>query len=265
MSETVPLNAIIAGEAGPAVVILHGLLGSARNWRSIARRLAGGGRRVHALDLRNHGQSPWADDTGYAAMAADVERHAAAAGLEAPAVLGHSMGGKVAMVLALTRPASVGALVVADVAPVRYQSAFGPWIAAMRAIDAGALKRRAEAEARLAPAVPDAIVRAFLAQNLETDGDGLRWRPNLDALAAGLETDILGFPDLPASARYEGPALFLRGERSDYVRPAHHDAIRARFPAAEFAVVPDAGHWLHAENPRAFLAALDAFLRRAGR
>lgn len=260
MTATVPLAATVEGESGPPVIILHGLLGSARNWQSIATRLAGG-RQIHALDLRNHGRSPWAEAMTYEAMAADVARYIGEQGLEAPVVLGHSMGGKVAMVLALTRPEAVGALVVVDVAPVAYRSEFLAWVNAMRAIDLAPLKRRAEVEALLAPTIPNAGARKFLVQNLDNGADGLRWRPNLDALAHGMHA-ITGFPDLPEGARYDGPTLFLRGERSDYVRPQHRHAIQALFPKAEFQDVPGAGHWVHAENPTDTLARLEAFLKR---
>ncbi len=249
------------GTDGPPVMILHGLLGSARNWTAIAKRL-GASRRVFALDLRNHGGSPWADDMTYSAMAEDVRGFMAGRGLSGAAVIGHSMGGKAAMTLALEHGELVERLVVVDIAPVAYaHGTFMPYVHAMRAVDPSAATRRGEVEERLRDAVPDPNVRAFLLQNLVSDGDGggLRWRVNLAAIEADM-SDIMGFPAPEAGRTYDGPTLFLAGERSDYIRPEHHDAIRRLFPNAEIEAVPGAGHWVHAERPDAFLEQVTAFL-----
>jgi pimeloyl-ACP methyl ester carboxylesterase len=258
------LNAVELGEGAAPVVLLHGLFGAAQNWGAIQKRLAGaaGHRRVVALDLRNHGASPRAEAMDYPAMAADVAETMEALGAAPAAVLGHSMGGKVAMALALARSGLVSRLVVADIAPVAYPPALRGYVAAMRALPPRPGLTRREADAALTGAVPHPGIRAFLLQNLRFDADPPAWRLNLDAIAAAMPA-IEGFPDLPGTA-YAGPTLVLAGERSDYVRPEHHDRIRALFPQARFATVPKAGHWVHSENPEGFLALVEPFLAAGG-
>ncbi len=250
------LNAIERG-AGPPLVLLHGLFGSARNFGAVQRRLAEHWR-VLALDLRNHGASPHAPGMDYGAQAADVRETLAALGALPAALAGHSMGGKAAMRLALDWPEAVSRLVVADIAPMAYPTHFGGYAKAMAALPLAPRLTRAEADAALADAVPDAAVRAFLLQNL-LPGAPASWRIGVSEIAAGLP-EIEGW-QAPAGAAYSGPALFLRGERSDYVRPEHRGPIRALFPAARFATLKHAGHWLHADQPAAFVAAVEAFLR----
>jgi esterase len=252
---------IAHGESGPPVVILHGLLGSARNWSTFAKELAGT-RRVFALDLRNHGSSPWADQMTYAQMAEDVRAFMARQGLPTAAVVGHSMGGKVAMCLALAHGQQVERLVVVDVAPVAYQRSFNAYVEAMRALDLSGISRRSEADALLAEQISDAGVRGFLLQNLISTDDGLAWRVPLQALAYNMP-ELVGFPDLRDAGQYGGPTLFVTGDRSDYVRPEHHAEIRRLFPHAQFAMIPNAGHWVHAEAPEQFLEVVGAFLGRA--
>ncbi len=250
------LHRIEAG-TGPALVILHGLMGAARNWAGMVQTLSEG-RRVVALDLPNHGASPWSETMDYPFLAAQVAEAIGDLGGRA-AVLGHSMGGKAAMVLALTRPELVERLVVADIAPVAYTHTFAPYVRAMRAVPLGQVSRRAEVEAQLAARIPDPRVRAFLMQNLENGETGYRWRPNLAVLNAAMD-DILAFPALREASRYEGPTLFLAGADSDYVLPDHLPQIHRLFPAARLESIPGAGHWLHADQPAAFTAALRRFL-----
>ena len=256
------LNTVEAGAAGdPPLVVLHGLFGSARNWGAIGKRLSSK-RRVLAMDLRNHGASPRADAMDYASMAADVAETMEAAGAAPAAVLGHSMGGKVAMALALTRPGLVSRLLVADIAPVPYPPRQARVVNAMRAVPLRPGLPRREADAALrAEGVQDAATRAFLLQNLRFEGDAPEWRCGLEEIAAAM-ADIEGFPD-SAGARYEGPALFLLGERSDYVRPEHRPRIRELFPAARFVALRGTGHWLHAEKPEEFTAVAEGFFQPA--
>jgi len=242
-------------DAGRPLLIAHGLFGSARNWGAVARRLSAG-RPVLAVDMRNHGASPWTETHSYPELAADLAEVIDAEGGPAD-VLGHSMGGKAAMALALEHPAQVGRLVVADIAPVAYGHSQMPYLEAMRALDLSGLTSRSAADARLAERIDDPGIRAFLLQSLDLRADPPRWRLNLPTLAREMDT-ILGWPDLPG--RFEGPALFLAGGASDYVRPEHRETIRARFPAARFARLPGAGHWLHAERPREFADTVSAFL-----
>jgi esterase len=248
---SVELDSDQFGAAGPPVVILHGLLGSARNWTSIGRQLAAA-HRVFALDLRNHGRSPWAETMRFDDMAGDVAAFIEARGLGAVALLGHSLGGKVAMRLALTRPELVEQLLVVDVAPVAYADTFGRFIEAMRRVDLAALQRRADADLQLQAAVPDAVLRNFLLQNLVKTDAGLVWRVNLEALAANMD-ELVGFPAPAEGAAYLGPTLFIAGERSRYIQPEHRPLIERLFPNAEHVVIADAGHWPHAERPAEFL------------
>lgn len=254
-----PLNVTALGEGEP-LLVLHGLFGQGGNWTSIARRLAAR-RRVLLADLRNHGDSPHDPRMDYPAMAEDL---AALIGGEGGRmdVLGHSMGGKAAMLLALTEPARVGRLVVVDIAPVSYPPSFRPYAEAMAAIPLAPGLRRAEADAALAEAVPEGGVRAFLLQNLKLGEGAPRWRCNLPVITAALET-ISGFPALEDGTQWPGEALFVAGEKSPYLDARGRAATLARFPAAAFAVIPGAGHWVHAEAPEAFLRAVLPFLDAA--
>ncbi len=244
------LAAHALGEGAP-VALLHGLFGSARNLGQVHRALAARFR-VIAIDLRNHGDSPHAATMDYPAMAADVRETLQAQDALPAGVMGHSMGGKVAMRLALHDPGVVSRLAVADIAPVPYPSHFGGYVEAMRAVPREL--SRTEADAALAPAIDDPRIRGFLLHNWRP---GAGWRIGLDAIGACLPRieawDTLGEPP------YAGPALFIAGAKSDYVLPAYRPAIRAQFPAAKFATIKDAGHWLHAEQPAAFIATLGAF------
>ncbi|MBX6375394.1 MAG: alpha/beta fold hydrolase [Acetobacteraceae bacterium] len=252
------LNLIEMGE-GPPVALLHGLFGAAQNFGRVQRALAASGHRVLALDMRNHGASPHAAGMDYPTMAADVAETLEAAGALPAAVLGHSMGGKAAMALALTRPEAVARLIVADVSPVRYPPRLRGYVAAMRAVPLRSDLTRREADAALASAVPDAVVRGFLLQNLRFETDPPHWRLGLAEIAAAMP-EIEGFDGMPEGAHYDGPVLVLAGEHSDYVLPEYHARFRALFPAVEFATVPKAGHWLHSENPAGFLALVERFL-----
>lgn len=251
------LNVIETG-AGEPLVIMHGLLGSARNWGGIAARL-GERRRVLAVDMPNHGASPWSESMDYPFMARQIaalikERCGGRA-----AVVGHSMGGKAAMVLALTYPELVERLVVVDIAPVKYTHTFAPYIKAMRAAPIATAQRRGDVELAMHGVIDDPRVRAFLMQNLEGQPGSYRWRPNLAVLGAAMD-DILGFPRVAADACYDGPALFLHGAESDYVLPAYEDVIAAWFPKAELRPVAGAGHWVHADRPAEFADAVAGFV-----
>ncbi len=238
----------------PPLLIVHGLFGSARNWGAIARRLADR-RPVLAVDMRNHGLSPRASSQSYPDMAADL---AEVVGSDGPMdVMGHSMGGKAAMMLALTQPALVRRLIVVDIAPVEYRHNQSRHIATMRALDLAGLASRAEADRRFAALEPDAALRAFFLQSLDLQSDPPRWRLNLDVLESEMAR-IVGWPEVAGT--FDGPALFLSGGDSPYVLPEHRDRIRALFPGARFARIPGAGHWLHAERPRAVEETVRVFL-----
>jgi pimeloyl-ACP methyl ester carboxylesterase len=247
------------GDEGSPVLMLHGLFGSARNWMTVGRRLAAAPHRVIAADLRNHGSSPWTSTMSYDQMASDVRDTVVGLGLGPVAMIGHSMGGKAAMLTALRFPLLVDRLVVADVAPVPYPAAFGDYVRAMRNARLTGVRRRAEVDGQLRDAVPEAGIRAFLLQNLVIDEPRVWWRPNLQVIEHAL-TDISGWPDVTGS--YDGPALFVFGGKSDYVRPHHHDTIMRLFPRATYTEIPEAGHWVHAERMEEFLAAVMPFLGR---
>lgn len=237
----------------PAVVIIHGLYGSGRNWGVIAKRLSDR-LRVITVDLRNHGTSPWTDTHSYPDMAQDLAEVVDRIG--APAhVVGHSMGGKAAMVLAAQNPDLIQRLIIADIAPVAYSHSQMQFITAMRGVDLSQITRRSEAEAQLADLGVEPALQSFFTQSLDVAEK--RWRLNLDVLAREMDS-ILSFPDL--TGRFDGPTLFLSGAESDYVHPDHRPAIKSLFPVARFAKIPGAGHWLHADKPREFEAALRAFL-----
>jgi len=249
------LHASEAGRGEP-LVFLHGLFGAAQNFGAIQRRLAERFR-VLALDLRNHGASPHHPDMSYGAMAGDVLETLAERAALPCLLMGHSMGGKVAMRAALAQPDSVSRLVVSDIAPVAYPPAFRSYASAMQAIPLTPGLTRAQADAALADAVPDAGIRAFLLQNLRP-GASPQWRIGLAEIAAALP-GIEGW-DAPPGAQYRGPSLFVSGIRSDYIRVEYRPAIRALFPAARFVAVKDAGHWIHADNPEGFVGVIAAFL-----
>jgi pimeloyl-ACP methyl ester carboxylesterase len=259
MSESIALQSQIVGTGAP-LVILHGLFGSGRNWGGIARRLADR-RQVHLLDARNHGGSPWAPTMTYPDMAGDLGTYIEAAGLAPVDLIGHSMGGKTSMVLALTRPALVRRLIMIDIAPVEYrhgaQEPYAAYIAAMRALDLKTIRRRAEAEAALSNVIHDDSMRAFIVQNLESHEDGYRWRINLDAVESNLPA-LTGFPKI--ESHYDGPATTIAGELSNYVRPRDKAEIHRLFPAARIVVIEGAGHWPHADQPDRLMALLEQAL-----
>ena len=238
------------GPGDVPLVIAHGLFGSARNWNVIAKRLSEN-RPVITVDMRNHGTSPWFDTQSYFDMADDLAK---VIGHSGPCdVMGHSMGGKAAMVLAVKHPELLRKLIVADIAPVTYgHTQMGP-IDAMRGVDLDVVTSRGDAIAQLTGL--ETGVPEFLMQSLDLKEK--RWRFNLDVLADDMDK-IIGFPELDGT--FDGPTLFLSGATSDYVQADHRPTIKALFPAARFAKIPGAGHWLHAQKPHEFEAAVAAFL-----
>jgi len=251
------------GDQGSRVVFAHGLFGQGRNWTQIGKALADR-HRVLLVDLPHHGRSGWHDDFDYLRIADQV------AGLLDPddpvALVGHSLGGKVAMVLALRHPELVERLCVVDVSPVAYDhlSQFERYIGAMRGLDLDSLTQRGDADAALAEAVPDTTVRSFLLQNLRRDGDGWRWQVNLEVL--GEELPAIGdWPEhqLGGTPPYRGPVLWVAGARSDYITPAYAEAMDRWFPANRLVTVKEAGHWVHSEQPEVFVEILRRFLDHA--
>ena len=260
------LHALRLGDHGSPVVFCHGLFGQGRNWTQVGKALAAS-HRVTLLDLPDHGRSAWtpAEAGGWDYVAA---ADAVAAELDADdpvALVGHSMGGKVAMLVALRHPEKVTRLCVVDVSPVDYAQAgdFPTYIGAMRGLDLTALATRADADEGLRGAVPNNTVRAFLLQNLRRseDSTGWRWQMNLQGLGDSLDA-LRGWPaDRVADAPpYDGPVLWVAGGTSDYVVPDYADAMERYFPRVRKVTVKGAGHWVHSEQPEVFEQVLTRFL-----
>lgn len=241
----------------PAIILVHGLFGSGRNLGGIARRL-GQGRQVVSVDMRNHGDSFHSDEHDYPALADDLAQVIAAHGGQAD-VVGHSMGGKSSMTLALTRPEMVRRLAVLDIAPLRYGHSQNDLIDAMEGLDLHDLTLRSEADRRLAAQIDEPGVRAFLLQSLDLKSQPPRWKMNLTALRRNMDR-LTGWPQGLPTGSFHGPALFLAGGQSDYCPSEGVDAIRQYFPQAEIRFLEGAGHWLHAEKPQETGDALAAFL-----
>ena len=248
-------------DTAPPILLIHGLFGSAMNWHGIVgrlHRLLGTSRRIIVPDLRNHGQSPHDPVFSYEAMATDLVHLLDALEIEHVNLVGHSLGGKVAMWLALEHPERAEALAVVDIAPVTYPSRFRRLFAALGELNLQTIASRREADARLAADIPDPNMRGFLLQNLRHAADGWTWRFNLTALADAMER-LRTFPD-PQGRRFHGRTIFIHGANSDYVRPDQWPAIQALFPRAQMTTIPDAGHWVHADQPEVFASVIARFL-----
>ena len=242
---------------GRAVVLLHGLFGSSDNWYSVAQRL-GETFHVYTIDQRNHGQSPHSPEMDYPLMASDVDKFLTARGLASAMVIGHSMGGKTAMQLALHFPHRVEKLVVADMAPRAYAPRHDEIFAALLGLDLSKFQTRGQIEDALAPDIPNQVLRRFLLKNLGRAPDsGFFWKINLQDIAENywrLREPVAG------NAPFTKPVLFIRGGKSDYIRPEDEPLIHEWFPAAQIQTIPDASHWIHADKPEEFLRLVLGFL-----
>jgi pimeloyl-ACP methyl ester carboxylesterase len=254
---SITLSHNVIGE-GQTIVILHGLFGSKRNWSSIAKQLSDT-YRVLTVDLRNHGESPWSDVHDYSSMAEDVATLIENECSKPPIVLGHSMGGKVAMYLSIMRPQLVAQLIVVDIPPARSTGTPIDYVRAMQAIPLTTLAHRRDVEELLSETIPDERVRGFLVTNIITRPEGLAWAVNLDVIEKNFET-ILDWPDLITTQHFSQQTLFLVGENSTFVGPEHETVIQQFFPASSRQVIKNAGHWVHVENTAAFLKAVRVFL-----
>lgn len=255
MTSSVELAASVNGE-GPPVILLHGLFGAGDTLGGIRRRLARD-YQVHSLDLRNHGDSPHTESMGYPEMASDVLAYMDRAGLASASLLGHSMGGKVAMEMALMAPDRVTRLIVADIAPVAYEPHHDNIEKALRTLDPGRVRSRREADSVLAESIEERGVRQFLLTNLVPSDGGFRWRMNVPGILACYD-QIMAGPH--TKGVYEGPTLFIRGGESDYIQAEHREAVTGYFPNADLKVIPEVGHWLHAEKPELFARICQRFL-----
>ena len=246
--------------SGLPLVVLHGLFGSGSNWRSVARELAAT-HSVISVDLRNHGGSPWADSMDYDEMAGDVLQLIERLKLDRPMLMGHSMGGKVAMALALRHPGRIGGLIVVDIAPISYADTLTPFAEAMRGADVMAAASRAEVRRRLEQKAPDPEVVPFLMQNLVARNDHFDWRLNLVGIGQAMP-QLCAFPSALLGLRFDGPVTVIAGQDSDYVVGHDRAAFEPMFSRVEFEVIENAGHWVHADQPGAFLASVRQTLLR---
>ncbi|MDP3968987.1 MAG: alpha/beta fold hydrolase [Nocardioides sp.] len=261
--KTTPVGDSAGG--GAPVVFLHGLFGQGRNFTQIAKAMQPEFRSL-LVDLPDHGRSDWTEEfsfEGVADLVAEELRSGFAA--DGPVhLVGHSMGGKVAMLVALRHPELVDRLVVVDISPVANEGTgeFEHLLDSLRGLDLEALERRSDADEQLSGPISDARVRGFLLQNLRSDADGYGWQANLDLLRRDLPA-IGGFPEVEGS--FDHPTLWMAGERSPYVKDEHEPAMRALFPRVMQVTIKGAGHWLHSEQPEAFVSALRTFLGAADR
>ena len=242
-------------ENSPPLMIIHGLYGSGKNWGVIAKRLSD---KFHviAVDLRNHGESPWFDSHNYHDMAEDLVEVITYLNIR-PDIIGHSMGGKAAMVLALKNPNFVNRLLIADIAPVKYEHDQSKFIEAMQKVDLSKVEKRSEAIAALSNFVEDKSLQSFFTQSLDLKTKS--WKLNLDILSLQMH-EILSFPKI--DEKFSGHTLFFKGENSEYIRAEHREIINSFFTKARFATLKDAGHWLHAEKPREFENAARLFFTK---
>ena len=236
--------------SGEAFVILHGFLGMSDNWKTLGTRWAEDGYEVHLLDQRNHGRSFHSDDFSYELMSADLKRYCIEHDLKQIILLGHSMGGKVAMQFATSHPEMVLKLIVADISPKAYPSHHQDILKALSSLDFSKIKSRGEAEDVLSEYIKDVGTRLFLLKNLyRKTKNELALRINLPILSEKIEEVGVA---LPEEAIFKGDTLFLRGEKSGYIEPMDEILIKKHFPKAKINTVSNAGHWLHAENPEEF-------------
>jgi esterase len=244
------------GEGQP-LIILHGLFGSLDNWRTLSRIFARS-LQVLALDQRNHGHSPHSDTFNYDVMAEDVHDFMLQHGLQSAALLGHSMGGKTAMQLAVNYPDMVDKLIVVDIAPRAYLPGHDDIFAALSSLEVSTLRTRQEANAILATSLPDETLRQFLLKNLEREAaGGFQWRIHLEGLRNNYE-EIL--KEVAANSQFDKPTLVIRAGHSGYIQEEDIPDIKAIFPHAQLVTIPGVGHWLHAEAPQVFSKVVLDFL-----
>ena len=255
MAKVLPLAARELGGTGSPIVILHGLLGSSRNWQSAGVALSASGHRVIGLDLRNHGSSPWDDDCSYESMAEDVRAFLHQENLDSVHLVGHSMGGKVAMRLALSYPELVSRLTVVDIAPRNYSDRVRVEFTAMNSIDLTQIKSRRDAYNKLMDTVTDWGMRQFILTNLNSDQNGVwKWTVNREALTQSLKS-ILDFT-VNENETFSGPTRFIRGGKSNYITDVDYTLIKKHFPAADWVTLPESGHNPHFDSRAGFVSAV---------
>lgn len=255
-AQALTLNHKIQGSGAP-LILVHGLFGSLENLGMIARLLAERFE-VHSLDMRNHGRSPHSSVMNYEAMATDILHYMDSVGLECASLLGHSMGGKAVMTVALRAPERVARLIVADIAPVDYPPHHNEIFTGLQALDLANLRSRQDADTQLKAYVPELPVRQFLLKNLvKQSAGGFAWRMNLPVLIHEYASIIEG---QSGTRPFLNPVLFVIGGSSNYVQRKHQEKVLLHFPGAQVRVIPGTGHWLHAEKPELFAGIVERFL-----
>lgn len=244
--------------SGESLIILHGLLGSADNWFSIAKELEDDFT-LYLVDQRNHGDSPQSEDWNYKVMAEDLKELMEAESISEAYFLGHSMGGKTAMTFALNYPDKVKKLIVADIAPRYYPVHHETILQGLNAVPIDSLKSRKEADDALAEYVKDAGTRQFLLKNLAREDGGFKWKVNLPVITENIEN--VG-EEVSSENPFENVTLFMGGENSDYIQDKDKEDIDRLFPNSHMIYIKNAGHWLHAEQPQAVIDTIKAFLKR---
>lgn len=245
------------GDNGSSLLILHGLLGSLDNWHSIAKQLSDK-HQVYIIDQRNHGSSPHDDAIDYEILAQDIVDFCAQHQINKTNVLGHSMGGKVAMLLALLHPQLIDKLIVADIAPTYYDGGHETILFAMAEAPLKSAQKREEVELFLQPRIQEFSVRQFILKNLTRDVEGkFIWKCNFEALIKNYRK-LMDFPIIPAS--FLGETYFLKGEKSNYINQDNWDACDSYFPNNKMYEIKNAGHWLHADNPTQFVEKVSEIL-----
>jgi pimeloyl-ACP methyl ester carboxylesterase len=249
---------VFPSEGTKNLLIIHGFMGMSDNWKTLGIHYQEIGFNVHIIDLRNHGKSFHSDDFSYEAMAQDVVHYCAVNHIQTTNVIGHSMGGKVAMLVATLHPDLIQKCVIADIGPKYYAPHHQEILAGLNAVDFSTQPSRSEVEETMFPFIPDFGTRQFLLKNLFWVTPGrLAFRFNLPVFNARIEE--IG-KALPNDHVFEHPTLFIRGGNSNYILDADFDLIRAHFPKAVFETIPNVGHWLHAENPKTFFELTTQFL-----
>src|ERR1051326_574313 len=239
--------------SGQPLIILHGLFGQSDNWNTLAKQFAENGLEVYTVDLRNHGLSPWSEEWKYKVMGEDINEFIEEKDLQDTVVIGHSLGGKVAMRFALDHPGKLAKLIVVDIAPKQYPTGPNAVIEGLNSVDLSKINSRKEAEEQLVKYIPEAPVRQFLLKNLYWKEEGrLAWRFNLDVITDNFEEvnrEISGGP-------VNVPAVFIRGTLTGYVQDEDLPAIKKLFPNAGLVTIDGAGHWIHADKPKEFYEAV---------
>jgi esterase len=249
------LNFQVQGEGFP-LIILHGFLGSLDNWRSVSKRLSVS-YKVYSVDLRNHGDSPHSEIMSYPIMADDLRELFDERQIFEANLLGHSMGGKVAMQFSLEHPAHVAKLIVVDIAPKDYPPSQRSLLQALRDLNLQTLRSFGEIDAALAPPIRNPVLRRFLLKNLDRNAGTFRWKIGLDALIKNYDELT---KNIVAGKQFNEPTLFIRGGQSKYIQDEDLTIIKQLFPQAEISTIPNAGHWVHSDAPSEFLQIVNGFL-----